>query len=160
MILFREKIAVPSRYLNADLHDHIYNCIKNKFQDKCFEKEGYIISIDRDISVISNSISSDNVAVFDVEFKVETFLPEVGQVLDGQVCMVFPGGIFLRSGKMKMIVPVNKLDSYTYDSLNKRYVSKDKSKNNVIQDQDLLKVKIDMLRFDKNRFDCIVSLVT
>ena len=121
---------------------------------KCTHRYGYVISIDPGISILGNQIVADGHILCDVEFKVQTLKPYIGQKLDGIVCMIFTDGIFVEVHKMKVLVPSNKITEYTYDSSTGEFVG-----DKTISNGQTVRVKLEQIKYDQRGFNCIGVLI-
>ena len=95
-VIMERRVCVDNDQLNSNIYSHILTKIKENTVNECTKEHGYILDIKKLICVKDNYISNVNCdTIFIVEFLAETLKPEIGKRFDGQVCMVFPGGIFL-----------------------------------------------------------------
>jgi len=151
------RVCVDNDQLNKNIYSHILTKIKENTVNECTKENGYILDIKKLIRIKDNYISNVNCdTIFLVEFLAETLKPEIGKRFDGQVCMVFPGGIFLNiKGKQKVLIPISTLNKYTYDNVNK-ILKKDEK---IIKEGDLIKVEITGTKYSKQSFSCFGNMV-
>jgi len=156
-IVMERRICIDSEYLNSDLYKHIINKLKENITNECTKDNGYVLDIKKLIKIKDSYISNVNCDnIFIVEFLAETLKPEIGKIFDGDVCMIFPGGIFLNiKCKQKVLIPVATLNKYTYDPVNKVF----KKDNKNIKDGDTLKVEITGVKYSKQSFSCFGNMV-
>lgn len=153
----RKKIPLEPKYFNSNLKDHLYKKLSNSLKDKCTQTSGYVVSVNPDIEIIENSINIHGQGLFEVSYSVQTLKPKEGQVLDGKVCMVLRQGVLIEiHGKMKVLIPLDRMGKYKYDEFEEVF----KYKKHVIRDGDDVSVKIDMIKYENNKFNCIGVLVT
>lgn len=156
-IIMERRVCIDSEYLYSDLRIHILNKLKENIINECTKDHGYILDIKKLLKIKDNYISNVNCDnIFLVEFLAETLKPEIGKRFDGEVCMVFPGGIFLNiKGKQKVLIPITTLNKYIYDSVNKS-CKKDKK---IIKEGDTIKVEITGTKYSKQSFSCFGNMV-
>jgi len=156
-VIMERRVCVDNDQLNKNIYSHILTKIKENTVNECTKENGYILDIKKLIRIKDNYISNVNCdTIFLVEFLAETLKPEIGKRFDGQVCMVFPGGIFLNiKGKQKVLIPISTLNKYTYDNVNK-ILKKDEK---IIKEGDLIKVEITGTKYSKQSFSCFGNMV-
>lgn len=155
-MIITKKITVDPSYLNKEIKSHIYNIIKDEFNDKCFKEYGYILSVNNLISYNVNTISNTNSKIiFTVTFNADTLNPKIGDIIKGTIFHVDKMCILMNiSNKAKVIIPINMMNGYEYSEVDKCYI-KNKKKYCIGDD---ITVKINNLRYASNKFDYIASL--
>ena len=89
-------------------------------------------------------------------FEAETLKPDVGNVLEGTVCMLYKDGIFTQvSEKQKMLIPNLLIKGYTYDETSQTY----SNGKNKIKEGDKIKAVVTASQYNKKNFSCIGCLV-
>jgi DNA-directed RNA polymerase subunit E'/Rpb7 len=156
-VIMERRVCVDNDQLNSNIYSHILTKIKENTVNECTKEHGYILDIKKLICIKDNYISNVNCdTIFIVEFLAETLKPEIGKRFDGQVCMVFPGGIFLNiKGKQKVLIPISTLNKYIYDTVSKT-LKKDKK---IIKEGDTIKVEITGTKYSKKSFSCFGNMV-
>lgn len=154
-INIEKKICLEPHMLNENISDYLLKKIKNEYIGKCDQNYGYINKIFEDIHILDNIISSASSGVFfRVKFTALANKPEVNSKYEGKVCMIFPNGIFVEVyDKMKVLIPNDKMNPYKYQK-NNTY----KNGNKVIENGDTVKFQINMIKYEKQKFNCIGSL--
>lgn len=151
----RKRICVEPKFLNSNVKKHIYDKICDQMLDKCDQQHGYILEIHSDIKILSNIVSSAGVGVFfDVEFTATALKPEVGHKYDGEAVMIYAHSIFVVIGKIKVMIPVDKMNGYKYNKTKSCYTKNSKN----IKVGDKVQISIDKISYDKQNFICIGSL--
>ena len=147
-------VCLEPNLITESVQKNIQDRLKSIYLKKCTRKNGYIVSIHDRIKIISNTITDNGSILFYVEFYVETLKPYIGQIVKGEVFMVFDGGIFVMiEGEMKVLIPVFKLSHMTYNKAG--YFEHNNSR---IKISDNIDVKIDQIEYEKCKFNCIGSL--
>lgn len=104
--------------------------------------------------ILDNYISGVNSSIiFIVEIDVDNLKPELGDIFSDKVCMIFSGGLFVDvKNKMKVLIPSNSLSK-----IGETFVD---NKNNIIKNNDIIKVKIIGVKYSttKKNFSCFGEL--
>lgn len=156
-IVIEKKIYLEPNLLDEGIAEHIYDRICHEMLNKCDQECGYILKVYENVQILENSISSvGSGAFFHVRFSVKALKPEVGQEHEGQVCMVFQGGIFVEvAGKMKVLIPAEKMKNYKYN----KALTVFKHDKKTISEGDTVKLAIEMIKYEKQNFNCIGKLI-
>ena len=155
--IMEKRVCIDNEYLNDDLYKHILTKIKEITDNECTKEHGYIIDVKKIIRIKDNYISNVNCDnIFIIEFEAETLKPEIGKRFLGDVCMIFPGGIFLTvKNKQKVLIPISTLQNYTYVPSDKMF--KNDKKN--IKEGDNIMVEITGTKYSKQNFSCFGNMV-
>jgi DNA-directed RNA polymerase subunit E'/Rpb7 len=156
-VTLEKRVCIDNDKLNKNIHEHILTKLKESTINDCTKEHGYILDIKKIINIKDNYISNVNCdTIFLVEFLAQTLKPEIGKKFDGQVCMVFPGGIFLNiKDKQKVLIPISTLNNYTYDLINKNF----KNNKKIIKEGDTIKVEITGTKYSKQSFSCFGNMI-
>jgi DNA-directed RNA polymerase subunit E'/Rpb7 len=112
--------------------------------------------VDPDIKITESTVNIHGQGLFEVSYDVKTLKPKKDQVLTGIVCMVFEQGVLVEiHGKMKVLIPPDRIGKYKFDEDEDAFIHKTKS----IKVEDEISVKIDMIKYENNNFNCIGFLV-
>jgi len=151
-------IYVEPKYVDKNIKSYISEKIKTDFMGKCFAKEGLILKIYDKLQILDNTISTaGNFIIFNVSFKAKMFKPEKGEDYTGTVCMIFQNGIFAEIlNRIKVFIPLDKLKKYQYDKNLNVFKNGDK----IIKKGDDIKFTIQLIKYEKQNFNCIASLKT
>ena len=151
-IVLQKKISLPPYLLDRNINDHIYNKVDTLLNGNCTQENGYVIGIDRDIKVMDNELCTNGSLLLNIEFSVSTLKPREGQILKGEVCMIFEDGIFVEiQGKMKVLIPRHKIPKYTFDKIDGVF----KKKKKTIKQGDIVKVRLELIKYERKGFNCI-----
>ncbi len=156
-VIMERRICIDNEQLNNNIYSHLLTKIKEKTNNECTKEYGYILDIKKLLRIKDNYISNVNCdTILLVEFLAETLKPDIGKKFVGEVCMIFPGGIFLNiKGKQKVLIPISTLNKYTYDIVNKNF-KKDKK---IIKEGDVIKVEITGTKYSKQSFSCFGIMI-
>lgn len=148
-------VNIEPKNLTHTINDYIYTELKKKYEKTCCEI-GLIISIE-DILEMDNFINSDGIVItFMVTFTAKTVKPEKNMVFSFTPTLLLSKGIF---GKLydniNFFVPETNLNQLGYVFENDKFV-KGKEK---IDCKTEISVKIEQLKFDTLKYNCITQLV-
>jgi hypothetical protein len=157
-ITIDKKIYLEPKYLDCKLVSHIYKILQEQMVGKCDQNYGYILKIYESLNIIGNTVASASSGVFfNVRFDIKTLKPKIGGIYQGTVCMVFQEGIFVEvSNKMKILIRIDKMNDYKYSKSKNIFKKNDKT----ISKDDTVEILIEMIKYEKQNFNCIGSLKT
>jgi hypothetical protein len=157
-ITIDKKIYLEPKYLDSKLVSHIYKILQEQMIGKCDKNYGYILKIYESLNIIGNTVASASSGVFfNVRFDIKTLKPKIGGVYQGTVCMLFQEGIFVEvSNKMKILIRIDKMGDYKYSKSRNVFKKNDKT----ISKDDTVEILIEMIKYEKQNFNCIGSLKT
>jgi len=154
-------ITIEPNYLGGNLKDNMLKKISKDLKDNlCSQEHGYIIEVNKITKIKDNTISNASAQIiFDVCVEIQALKPEIDKIFEGEVCMIFSGGIFLCVlDKLKILVPATLLSKYKLDP--KTNIYKNRIDDNVtIKKGDVLKVKIVGTKYSKKNFSSFGSIV-
>ena len=132
--------------------------MKDVYVNVCSKRYGYILTVNRIQTFNDNCISSASHGInFNITFEINTIRPEVNKIFSGIVCMIISKGIFINiQSKMKVLVPFDKMNGYTYQKSSNSYTKKDV---NNIELQTEVSVKLIGIKYSKKEFSCFAELV-
>lgn len=149
-------ILTDNIYLNPEdlynVKESINTEIQMKCKDYCCQDIGYIIQFIGIKNIRENHINRcGNKILFLVDYEVENFKPEIGEVLNADIIYIFEEGIILSYiNKIRILVPKQHLNEIGYYFKDGTY--------NDWQLGDNIDIVIDKIRYEKSRFDCIANL--
>jgi len=154
--VIHRNVCLEPRFLDQNLETHLLEKIKISTHNECSKEHGYILDV-KSVKIISNKISSANSdIVFKVEIKADTLKPKEGNIISGNVCMIFQDGIFVDiQDRLKILIPLSELGGYELDDSATHY-AKGVSQ---IKKGDVVQVNIKATKYDKKSFSCFGSLV-
>jgi DNA-directed RNA polymerase subunit E'/Rpb7 len=153
-----KKICIEPKFLDSKLLSHIYTRIVDQMVGKCDQNYGYILKVYESITILENSLATASTGVFfNVRFDIKILKPKIKGSYSGIVCMIFQEGIFVEvSNKMKVLIRTNEMDGYKYSKSKNIFKKNDKT----ISKDDTLDITIEMIKYEKQHFNCIGSLKT
>lgn len=155
-VIMERKICVEPSHLDDKIFDHLLEKIRNDILGHCDQEHGYVTKVYNKIKIINNTISTFGPSVFfQVKFEAEVFKPKIGLEYKGKVCMIFQAGIFVEVfDKMKVLIPVDQMNGYKFDKGNSSF----KKGGKTVCQNDIVKIKINLIKYEKQNFSCIGNL--
>lgn len=159
--LVKKRICLEPEYLDSNYKTYIFKKIKDNIENECDKEHGYFIDLKKIVKIEDNNITSNSQIIFNVEFEVETLLPEKDKEFEGTICMVFGSGVFVNvKNKLKILLPISELSGYVYEQATNSFISKDKkTKYNSLKKDDVIMVKILDLKYSKKQFSCFGKII-
>jgi len=148
-------VNVEPKHLTPTLKSYIFSELKKKYEKTCCE-EGLIISID-EIVEMDNFINKDSINItFYVTFMAKTVKPEMDMEFTFVPSLILSKGVF---GKLyeniNFFIPESNLNKLGYVFEKDQFVAKDER----IDLKNEIKVKIEKLKYDTVKYNCITQLI-
>ena len=158
IINITKKISIESEYLNKNLCENILKKLKEIFKNECTKDNGYYLDILSVKKIIDNYISSNCENIFEIEFEAEVLKPEAGKTFEGELCMIFSGGIFINiKNKLKVLIPISTLNNFDFEQSKNCFINK--NNKDEIKQSSVLSVLITGTKYTKRNFSCFGTLV-
>lgn len=156
-IILERRICIDHKYLDSNIHSYLLEKIKEVTLNECTKENGYILSIIKIVKIKDSYISNANCDnIFTILFEVENLKPENGKQFEGEVCMIFGGGIFINvKKKQKILIPISNLKNYVFIPTLKQF----KNEKIIIKEGDILNVEIIGTKYTKQSFSCFGKLI-
>ena len=105
-----DTIRIPPSYFTMDLKTAIEQIAREKYERKVDLENGVILRI-WDIHDVSGGkvIPGDGAAYYDVKYRVLTFMPEVHEIVDGEITEVLDFGAFVSIGPFDGLVHLSQI---------------------------------------------------
>jgi DNA-directed RNA polymerase subunit E'/Rpb7 len=153
-----ERIVLKPSQLTSKYKQHIKNILCAKLKNTC-TNEGYILDVEKIISVKQISENTSANVVFNVKCNVVRFRPAINDILTGTVVYVTQHGpLLLVKNVYKIVLPSTKLPS-TYKLTPDNKFTHKTNPEETIELQSELKVKLISVKFDKTKFTGICEFV-
>ena len=147
-----KSVCIDYQHLSPSIRDTLLINAK-KIEGSCTKEEGYIILVRSIKKIVDNHISpSTSHIIFDLLLDAVVMKPHVGQIIDGVVTLVHQQGIFVNMYTMNVVIPESKLEKYnpvdnSFEHKNKKIFAKS-----------TVSVKINVIRYEDNKFKCVGEL--
>lgn len=143
--------------LNSDIVKTIIYLFRQKYENTCDEKDGFITRIDK-ISNLSNVIGKDSCHIqFSATLHVRVIKPEKGLSLLFSPSLIMQKGIF---GKLYDTISIFVPESYMKDwTFTNDCFIKNSSENDTIKKNKPLRVIVMDIKFNNTKYNCICKLL-
>lgn len=161
---FYEKIISLSIFLlpseqKKNYKEILLEKLKVEYEKKAFQKYGIINSV-KNIESISYEIMMRIVPTvhFVLDAKVELYFPKVNDVLTLPISKILSCGIFFEQNCFRVLI-TNLPRNFILTKHNNNCVYKDSTNNEIIEINNLIKIRIVGIRFEKTNFHCLAEFV-
>ena len=155
--IISQKVYIKPEHLSHDVEVKILNKLKFSLEDKCTKQYGYIISVNRLVSISDNIISntSGNI-IFEVQCEIEYLKPIIGEHYEAKVIMIFQDGVVVKvQDRFTVFIRSNNMNEYEFDKIAGSY----KKGKKEIQVDDDINMEIINIRYEKQNYDGIGKLI-
>uniref|UniRef100_A0A6C0IEC2 RNA polymerase Rpb7-like N-terminal domain-containing protein n=1 Tax=viral metagenome TaxID=1070528 RepID=A0A6C0IEC2_9ZZZZ len=155
------RFCLAPEYFDADYKDHLLNSIREKYENKSFKEYGYILEIQEIERILNEEIMSmvPNV-FFMVQVRALLYLPRVGDRLEVQIDKIFHHGIFIMENKIRILIPIALSTEYEVQKDFSSFYLLNTQTHKTYRKDDRLHVELVEVRFEKDGFSCIASIVS
>lgn len=150
----------PDRF-DDDLEAILLELARDSLEERIFEKLGFIVAVlDAEGVTIGRLISGDGGAFYNCDFTVLSYLPERGEVIEGQVKELIDFGAFIRVSTIEALCHVSQMadDFFSYHAGQEKLVGKKDGKQIFIDD--VVRGKIVVVGMQRNAMRVGVSMRT
>ncbi len=143
ILTLEEAVRVPPGLFGMKMADATLKILREQYERTVDKELGVIVSLaNSKVKSAGKVLPGDGAAYFDVEFDALVFVPEVNEVVEGEVSEIVEFGAFVRLGPIDGLVHVSQVanDFLTYDKRQQILIGK-KSKKSV-KKGDVVKAKI------------------
>ena len=150
-VIITKRVYLEPQFLDQNIMTHLLNKITDLSVGECTKENGHILSVIRIVEILGNEDT-----IFTVRFEANTLKPNIGDILEGTVCMLYRDGIFTQViDRQKMLIPALSIKGYKYDDVEQIY----SNGNNKIREGDKIKAIVTASQYSKQSFSCIGCLV-
>ncbi len=138
-----DMVRVPPKYFSTEINSTLVHLLREKYERKVDKDLGIVLSIwnVRDVSE-GSVIPGDGASYHRVSFDALSFMPEVNEVVEGDVSEVVEFGVFVRMGPLDGLVHLSQItnDFLSYDKKVPAFIGKESKK--LLKKGDVVKAKI------------------
>jgi len=149
-VILVKKVVIEPKEFHSAIIPALYEKLKNL---ACCEEYGYILDVKKIIEYTHMLSRTTGNNIYTIKFEANTLKPKIDKKLNCIVMMVLPNGILAEFLDIKLLVPSSELSDYEYK--NQTFYNDQK----VISVSDQICVKITDMRYIKNKFNCIGTLI-
>lgn len=115
----RSTLRVPPERFDEDLKEILLELARESLEERIFEELGFIVAVLEAGGVTTGRlIPGDGGAFYDCDFKVLSYIPERGEVIEGAVIELIDFGAFIRVSTIDALCHVSQManDFFSYNS--------------------------------------------
>ena len=138
-------MVVPCSGLHSGIKKVLFEQLDAEVSKKCFQEHGHILQVLRIRRILSHEISRvDSNLIFVVEYDARTLKPYVGMESKGEICMVYPDGLFVNIyGCQKVLIPSQLVQNNEEDAF---------------ETGDIVNIELTAVKYTGTYFNCIGRL--
>lgn len=143
LITFQESVRIPPNLFGMKLGEAALSIVRDQYERTVSKNYGIIISFHNpEIKSAGKIIQGDGAAFYDIEFDALCYIPEVNEVIIGEVSEIVEFGAFVRLGPIDGLVHVSQVtnDFLTYDKKTNMLVGRQTKKS--LRKGDLVLAKV------------------
>jgi len=154
-------IILEPKHLTFEIDRFIESELRQKYEKKCCDDYGLLISIDS-IESIDNTVNKDSIYItFMVTFYAKVIKPVKDMKVSFIPTLILSKGIFGKIyDNINFFIPDTNLTEmgYVFDSTTSSFKNEKKNKNKLIDKSTNVSVVIDQLKYDLIKYNCITYL--
>ncbi|MBI4360527.1 DNA-directed RNA polymerase [Candidatus Micrarchaeota archaeon] len=143
LLTFKESVRIPPNLFGQKLDHAALQILRDRFERTVSKDFGIIVSLHHaKIQSEGRVLPGDGAAYFDVEFDALSYVPQVNEVVEGEISEIVEFGAFVRLGPIDGLVHVSQIanDFFSYDKKTQNLVGRESRKT--IKKGDVVKAKI------------------
>jgi DNA-directed RNA polymerase (rpoE), archaeal and eukaryotic form len=131
MMKLVDTVRIPPTLLGEEVMPTVKNALREKLEGQVDKKLGSLVAICKIVEIGEGHILvGDGAVYYDVTFEAIMFVPELQEIIEGEVIEAVGFGVFVGMGPMDGLLHVSQItdDFISYDAKNARLVTKNGGK--------------------------------
>ncbi|RXA19398.1 DNA-directed RNA polymerase [Methanosarcina sp. MSH10X1] len=131
MMKLVDTVRIPPTFLGAEVMPTVKNALREKLEGQVDKKLGSLVAVCKIVEIGEGHILvGDGAVYYDVTFEAIMFVPELQEIIEGEVVEAVGFGVFIGMGPMDGLLHVSQItdDFISYDAKNARLVAKNGGK--------------------------------
>jgi len=156
---FEDTVRIDPAYFKLELEEAAAMVLRDRYERRVDPDIGIILSIHNPKEISEGKvIPGDGAAYHKLKFDALTYLPEVNEVVEGEVSEVVEFGAFVRIGPHDGLVHLSQItsDFITFDKKLQSFVGKESKKT--LKKGDVVTAKISVVSMKQNLADTKIGL--
>ena len=132
MMKLVDTVRVPPTLLGEEVMPTVKNALREKLEGQVDKKLGSLVAVCKIVEIgEGHSLIGDGAVYYDVTFEAIMFVPELQEIIEGEVVETVGFGVFVGIGPMDGLLHVSQItdDFISYDAKNARLVTKSGGKS-------------------------------
>ncbi len=155
----QDEVRVPPRLFSLGPEEAIKQSLRESVENRWFDNVGVVLAV-TDVSKVGEGRirPGDGAGYFEVTYKALSFLPEVHEVLDGEVVDVADFGAFIRIGPLDAICHISQLmdDKVSFDEENMMFHGSKTKKT--VKVGDIVRLRISSIGFKRSQLKIATTM--
>jgi DNA-directed RNA polymerase subunit E' len=150
-VTFRERIKVPPQLLGEDVEASIEESLRNQYEGQVNPDLGVVLAVTAIDDIGEGEIEPEDAGVYyPVEADVITFLPEMHEVIVGEVSEITEFGAFIDMGPIEGLCHVSQImdDYVSYNE--EQHVLAGEDGSRTLQEGDVVKARVTAVSLDED----------
>lgn len=150
-ITFRDKIKVPPQLLGGDVEDAVQDSLQDRYEGNVDPDLGVVLAIKSIDNIKDGEIKPEDAGVYyPVDAEVITYMPELHEVIIGEVSEITEFGAFINLGPIEGLCHVSQImDDYVSYNDEQGVLAGEEGKR-TLQEGDTVKARITAVSLDEN----------
>lgn len=159
--MIRASILLLPEHMGRDWKKNLDRAITTMFQDKCTQEHGYILEIHRVARILDQQVTRlDGNIRFNLDIDVTVMKPQIGDVLEATIEMIFPHGVFCCHRMLRMMLPLSRCPGFHVRQDFSTISLLHPASHLCLRKGDSILVSIEDVRFENDLFSCIVAMAS
>jgi len=132
MMKLVDTVRIPPTLLGEEVAPTVKNALREKLEGQVDKKLGSLVAIHKIVEIGEGHILvGDGAVYYDVTFEAIMFVPELQEIIEGEVVEAVGFGVFVGIGPMDGLLHVSQItdDFISYDAKNARLVTRNGGKS-------------------------------
>lgn len=132
MMRLVDTVRIPPTLLGEEVAPTVKNALREKLEGQVDKKLGSLVAIHKIVEIGEGHILvGDGAVYYDVTFEAIMFVPELQEIIEGEVVEAVGFGVFVGIGPMDGLLHVSQItdDFISYDAKNARLVTRNGGKS-------------------------------
>lgn len=150
-VTFKEKIKVPPQLLGEDVEESIQESLKNQYEGNVNPDLGVVLAVTAIDDIGEGEIRPEDAGVhYPVEAEVISFLPQLHEVVVGEISEITEFGAFVNLGPIEGLCHVSQImDDYVSYNEEQHVLAGDDG-DKVLQEGDVVKARVTAVSLDED----------
>lgn len=150
LVTVEDIVRIPPDKFGQELESVTFEELKARYEGVISKEYGFVVAVvDMKVSPIGKIIPGDGATYHTVSFTLLSYLPEVQEVVEGEVVEVEDFGAFVRVGPIDALLHVSQVidDFVSYDERQGALLAKESGR--VLKQGDVIRARITVVSFAK-----------
>lgn len=143
LVTIEQTVRIPPNLFGMKMKEAALSMLREQLERTVSKELGIIVSVDNArIKSSGRVLQGDGAAYLDVEFDTMVYIPEVNEIVDGEVTEIVEFGAFVRIGPVDGLIHVSQIanDFFSFDKKTGNLVGRETKKN--VKKGDKIRAKI------------------